>query len=705
MAINLKDLVKEEPPKCYQESYYHLSGLHICKEFSKEIYYVIPNNEFRNLSDIDIYKKNREKHNSFESALEETNQIVEFANTRGAQDARFIQKRRGSNYKVNSSDDSEEDQIETKITTGKDPFRRINIKNKNIKEFNKRDIKNISNNQKKSNFNDLPFNKNLITDNFFESKDSLPIILEKDFEKVIEIDSYILETGDCGINGIDSTSRMPTNWEVFGKFLNDQWSLLDRQKIKKNWEANESRVYKLKNKPVKLSKIRLVIKDSEVGNIVSLSSFKVINNNYHSNNIQIEKEDAEIIAKLKNKLQKLQKLQTIFDKYIFYKIYQKLKNSSRFTPLKKILTSNQKDLIKRYAKLLFKLLDKKYYKSKIKNLLPHKKRSVSNGLLTYNSDGFENYFLAKEIDVEEDFGKRYEENDSYVFLANDSAATNELTAELKSHNIIKLNQKLYCVVKQGTPLRPDELESGEHIKNKEIGTFTNERDAVDWIYSNLNNEEVGISIDKAPKLVDTLINKNDIEIRNDLYFYQGMYILIPSFYGIKKRSLGNELSDLKKFKEKYSQVSIADDKDFIKEIFKTRDTLPEKINYKNHKYTIYKDSNCMLLRDNLNKLNYDLLNIDSISKLSYELRQEIKQLILEFDKQEFLLNKDKEKITQKHNIINQIGEMYIVENEGYFIAIRHKYLEGFPENDYINDIETRYDVSISVIEDYCKSLL
>ena len=44
-------------------------------------------------------------------------------------------------------------------------------------------------------------------------------------------------------------------------------------------------------------------------------------------------------------------------------------------------------------------------------------------------------------------------------------------------------------------------------KNENIGTFTNERDAVDWIYSNLNNDEVGISIDKAPELVDTLINK------------------------------------------------------------------------------------------------------------------------------------------------------------------------------------------------------
>ena len=49
--------------------------------------------------------------------------------------------------------------------------------------------------------------------------------------------------------------------------------------------------------------------------------------------------------------------------------------------------------------------------------------------------------------------------------------------------------------------------------------------------------------------------------------------------------------------------------------------------------------------------------------------------------------------------------MLIIENEGYFIAIKQKYIENFPDNDYINDIQTRYDLSVSVIEDYCKSLL
>ena len=113
----------------------------------------------------------------------------------------------------------------------------------------------------------------------------------------------------------------------------------------------------------------------------------------------------------------------------------------------------------------------------------------------------------------------------------------------------------------------------------------------------------------------------------------------------------------------------------------------------------------MLLRNNLKKLNYDLLNIESISQLSNQERESIRELILEFDKEESLVIKNEKNIIPKFNIINQIGEMFIIENEGYYIAIKQKYIENFPDNDYINDIKTRYDLSISVIEDYCKSLL
>ena len=319
-------------------------------------------------------------------------------------------------------------------------------------------------------------------------------------------------------------------------------------------------------------------------------------------------------------------------------------------------------------------------------------------MISYKCDGFENYFLARDINSNEIFEKKDKELDTFVFLSNKSASTNEITAEIKSHNIFKLNQKLFCAVRKG-------VAAGRHLKNKEIGTFTNEKDAIDWVYKNLDNDEVGITIDKAPLLVETLINNNDVGIFNYLYFYNGTYILVPSFYGINERVLSNELSNLKNFKEKYSQIAVADDKDFIKEIFKTRETLPENFNYKNKEYTIFKDDNSMLLRDNLKNLNYDLLNIDSIGKLKDNERKKIKNLIFNFDKKESSKIKSDTTMSQKFNIINNIGEMYIIENEGYFIAIRPKYLENFPDNNYINDIETRYDVSLSVIEDYCKTLL
>ena len=190
------------------------------------------------------------------------------------------------------------------------------------------------------------------------------------------------------------------------------------------------------------------------------------------------------------------------------------------------------------------MLDKKYYLEKITNIIPKKHKQFNSSLITYKNEGFENYFLAEEIDPNQRLQAKDLQSDSFVFLANESSSTNELTAELKSHNIIKLNQKLYCVVKKGIPIQPDELEFGKHIKNEDIATFTNERDAVNWIYSNLKNEG-RISIDKSPQLIDTYVNNEDVGIENYLYFLKSIYILVPSFYGITERALSNELSDLK----------------------------------------------------------------------------------------------------------------------------------------------------------------
>ena len=267
MSINLKDLVKEEPPKCYEESYYHLSGLHICKEFSKNFYYVIPNNEFKNLNDIDIYKKNRKKHNSFESALKETSEIVEFANTRGARMGIYTEKKR-FRLKVNSTDDSEKEEIKKLTLKKKESFSIHSIENNGLKELNilrkSIEINKLLPKDK------IPYDENLIKGEFFESADPFPINLEKDFKDVLEIDSYELGTAAYGVNGIDSTSRMPLHWELYGKCLDNPWSIIDTQKDLKEWEPNETRLFNLGSSLVKVSKIRLVIKIHRISNVVKL---------------------------------------------------------------------------------------------------------------------------------------------------------------------------------------------------------------------------------------------------------------------------------------------------------------------------------------------------------------------------------------------------------------------------------------------------
>ena len=82
------------------------------------------------------------------------------------------------------------------------------------------------------------------------------------------------------------------------------------------------------------------------------------------------------------------------------------------------------------------------------------------------------------------------------------------------------------------------------------------------------------------------------------------------------------------------------DKDFIKEIFNTRETMPNNHTYQTLEFTLFKDKYCMLLKDNLNELNYDLLNIDSIKKLNENKRAEIRNFIFEFDRKQLRMLKN-----------------------------------------------------------------
>ena len=115
---------------------------------------------------------------------------------------------------------------------------------------------------------------------FLKSTEVLPINLEKDFKKLIKIISYELGSDSLGIDGIDSSKRMPIEWELYGKCENKNWFLLDTQKNIKKWVPNESRIFKLDNSPKEISKIRLVIRRIEDGNTVNIKFLKI--HNYES---------------------------------------------------------------------------------------------------------------------------------------------------------------------------------------------------------------------------------------------------------------------------------------------------------------------------------------------------------------------------------------------------------------------------------------
>ena len=134
----LEDVVSEESLEKGSSSYNHVSGMHVCELQGK--YVVLSHNEYRDLKekskileDLDIIK-----WETLEDAVKEVRNIVEYANSRGAVDARFIQKKRGSDYKVNSQ--SQEGNEETKKTATFEINKCIDI---NIKK--QRELKEINN--------------------------------------------------------------------------------------------------------------------------------------------------------------------------------------------------------------------------------------------------------------------------------------------------------------------------------------------------------------------------------------------------------------------------------------------------------------------------------------------------------------------------------------------------------------------------------
>ena len=75
----------------------------------------------------------------------------------------------------------------------------------------------------------------ILTDNhiqeplFWEKAVGFPISFEKETKSDFQIKSYSLGTASHGLNGFDSTNRMPLSWKLYGASNLSDWILLDSQ--------------------------------------------------------------------------------------------------------------------------------------------------------------------------------------------------------------------------------------------------------------------------------------------------------------------------------------------------------------------------------------------------------------------------------------------------------------------------------------------
>tara|TARA_Y100001968_G_scaffold240883_1_gene224427 strand:+ start:1894 stop:4080 length:2187 start_codon:yes stop_codon:yes gene_type:complete len=135
--------------------------------------------------------------------------------------------------------------------------------------------------------NDPSLSENLIKDNFWENTVGFPVSLEREFKSKWEIKAYSLGNTSFGANDIESTSKMPTSWKLYGKSNWRNWILLDTRKDIPIWSPNEKRIYKLKKVPRNLSKFKLLVKKTRDPNIVRISNFSLLSKSGKISNNQV----------------------------------------------------------------------------------------------------------------------------------------------------------------------------------------------------------------------------------------------------------------------------------------------------------------------------------------------------------------------------------------------------------------------------------
>ena len=149
---------------------------------------------------------------------------------------------------------------------------------------------------------------------------------------------------------------------------------------------------------------------------------------------------------------------------------------------------------------------------------------------------------------------------------------------------------------------------------------------------------------------------------------------------------------------KYKFCAFSDDFDFLKIALKERGDWMDEWDYSDSELSVYQDEYCIIAKIMKDNKVYDLTNTSS-SELDKQIKMKISSCLFR-DIKNKNINQDLEK-----KLISRIGNMSIIEYEGYYFAVENSYAEEFPNNQYLESQMTRYDVSISVIEEYCKELL
>ena len=117
--------------------------------------------------------------------------------------------------------------------------------------------------------------QDLISGNFWESTKDFPVSFTNEIDVSGKVQSYELGAASYGPNGIDSTSRMPISWKIYGKSEHGAWVLLDSKEDVAPWQPNETRIYSLSDVPEDLSEIRLVSEKTADGRVVRISVYKL----------------------------------------------------------------------------------------------------------------------------------------------------------------------------------------------------------------------------------------------------------------------------------------------------------------------------------------------------------------------------------------------------------------------------------------------